>query len=124
MIGNGKRLMAGFVTACFLLSGMPAHAGMIQTEQLANAQVQRDARADVNAFLARADVQKQMIELGVAPEKAEARVASLSESEVQQLAQTINDQPAGGDILVVVGIVFVVLLILELVGVTDIFKSI
>ena len=36
----------------------------------------------------------------------------------------IDQQIAGGDILAVIGIVFVVLLILELVGVTDIFKSI
>jgi hypothetical protein len=36
----------------------------------------------------------------------------------------MQDAPAGGDVLVVLGVVFLVLLVLELVGVIDIFKKI
>ena len=124
MQGNWKRLVAGVMTACLMSAGAPAYAGMVGTEALAQAQVQQDSRAAVDAFLARADVKQQLVAWGVAPEQAESRVASLSESELQQLAMTIGDQPAGGDALVIVGIVFLVLLILELVGVTNVFTSI
>ena len=41
-----------------------------------------------------------------------------------ELARNIDSAPAGGSALGVVGAVFVVLLILEAVGVTDIFKAI
>jgi hypothetical protein len=124
MQGNLKRLLAGIVTASLIFAGAPAYAGMVGTETLAQAQTQADSRAVVDGFLARADVKQQLVAWGVAPEQAGQRVASLSESELQQLAQTIGDQPAGGDVLIIVGIVFVVLLILELVGVTNVFTSI
>ena len=58
------------------------------------------------------------------PEDAQKRVASLSESELRQLASTVENQPAGGGAIVVIGVLFLVLIILELVGVTDIFKQI
>jgi hypothetical protein len=65
-----------------------------------------------------------MIRLGVQPEAAAARIASLSDSELRQLEARMNELPAGGDgALTVLGIVLLVLLVLELVGVTDIFKS-
>jgi hypothetical protein len=40
------------------------------------------------------------------------------------LEGSLDRQIAGGDAIAVIGVVFLVLLILELVGVTDIFKSI
>ena len=54
---------------------------------------------------------------------AEAGADALSEAEVATLAGQIGEAPAGGDALAVIGIVFVVLVILELVGVIDIFKK-
>ena len=61
--------------------------------------------------------------LGVAPEQVEARVAALTDAELRTLAGQMADLPAGGDALAVIGIVFLVLLILEAVGVIDIFKK-
>jgi hypothetical protein len=52
------------------------------------------------------------------------RVASLDDSELAALARQMQDAPAGGDVFALIGVVFVVLLILELVGVIDIFKKI
>jgi hypothetical protein len=48
----------------------------------------------------------------------------LSDSELEVLQQRMDTLPAGADsALTVLGIVLLVLLVLELVGVTDIFKS-
>jgi hypothetical protein len=84
----------------------------------------REARIDkINGFLAQDSVRKQMIDLGVNPSDAQARVAALTDSELQALDQRIDSMPAGGDVLSVIGIVFIVLLILELTGVINIFKK-
>jgi hypothetical protein len=104
-----------------------AGAGVISTETAIEMQQiqERTARIErINSVLARDSVQSQMIRLGVQPDVAAARIASLSDSELQQLEARMDELPAGADsALTVLGIVLLVLLVLELVGVTDIFKS-
>jgi hypothetical protein len=119
-----RSLVSGVVVAAMLAvsSWVPANAAMVTTEQLVSHDV-RDARiSQVQGFLARADVKQQLESWGVAPEQAEARVASLSDAELEQLAMNIDQQPAGGDVLIILGVVFLVLIVLELVGVTHIFS--
>ena len=54
---------------------------------------------------------------------AMARVADMSAAELEQIAGRIDQMPAAGDgIIVVLGVVFLVLIILELVGVTNVFR--
>ncbi len=84
---------------------------------------QREANlAKINGVLARDQVREQMKALGVESAQIESRLAALTDAELSQLAQNIESAPAGG-VLEVIGIVFVVLLILEAVGVIDIFKK-
>jgi hypothetical protein len=101
----------------------PALAGVVGTGDAVAAARGDDPRALVDATLARADVREQLAGLGVDAAAIEGRLAALSDEEIAQLAQQIEDAPAGGDALAVIGIVFVVLIILELVGVIDIFKK-
>jgi len=61
--------------------------------------------------------------MGVDPSQVDARIASLTDGELRTLAGQMNDLPAGSGALAVIGIVFLVLLILEAVGVIDIFKK-
>ena len=77
----------------------------------------------MNGTLAREQVRSQMQALGVDPAAVDARVARLSDTELQSLADRMQDMPAGGDALAIIGIVFLVLIILELTGVIDIFKK-
>lgn len=101
-----------------------ANAGIVTTAQ-AIAASDREARIDdLNALLARADVADQLVALGVEPAEVASRLAGLSDAEIALLHGNIEEQIAGSDALAVIGTVFLVLLILELVGVTDIFKSI
>lgn len=104
-----------------------AGAGVISTEAAIEMQKmqERASRIErINSVLARDSVQSQMIRLGVQPDVAAARIASLSDSELQQLEARMDELPAGADsALTVLGIVLLVLLVLELVGVTDVFKS-
>jgi hypothetical protein len=100
-----------------------AHAGIIGTQTVIEAG-QRDADlATIHAGLERAEVRQQFAALGVDADLIEARLATLTDAEVATLADRMDQMPAGGDLLAVIGIVFVILLILELVGVIDIFKK-
>ena len=101
----------------------PAAAGVIGTADAVAAVQQQDHRGAVQNVLARADVRGQMVALGVDPAEVDARIAALTDAEVATLATRIDGAPAGGDALVVIGIVFVVLMILEFTGVIDIFKK-
>lgn len=99
----------------------PASAAIVGTEQML---VQAGAGQRVDAFLVRAEVAQQLQDWGVDIADAQQRIAALTDAELDQLAQRIDTLPVGAGLLEVIGIVFVVLLILELVGVINIFNAI
>ena len=76
------------------------------------------------AVLAREEVRSRLEQYGVDPLAADARIAALTDQELELLATELENMPAGGDLLAIVGITFIVLLILELTGVIDIFSKI
>lgn len=114
------------VLSAFMLSSIaaPAQAALVGTEQMIGSTVQAGSKQRVEAFMSRAEVREQLQAWGVEPQEAAARVAALSDQELDALARHIDELPAGGGLIEVIGIVFVVLLILELVGVTNIFTRI
>ena len=78
----------------------------------------------INKVLARESVQSILIELGVDPADASARVQSLTAEELQTLDESLAELPAGGvGIVEVVGIVAIVLIVLELLNVTNFFTE-
>ena len=101
----------------------PAAAGIVGTSDAITAVQQQNDRAVVHDVLARSDVRERMIGMGVDPAEIEGRLAALTDAEFATLADRLEQAPAGGDALAVIGIVFVVLLILEFTGVIDIFKK-
>lgn len=123
-----RRTLVTITITCFLSMGLQANtasAGVIGTQEYLSATDRAGQIASVQAALSRADVRTQLENLGVNPADAATRVASLSDQELATVAQKMDSLPAGGDsILVVIGIVFIVLFILELTGVIDIFKKI
>lgn len=105
-------------------SPMVARAALVGTLQAVESSSGRaQDLATVNATLDRAEVRSQLLGLGVAPADVQARVAKLTDPELHSLAERMNQMPAGGDVLAILGVVFLVLLVLELVGVIDIFKK-
>lgn len=98
-------------------------AGVIGTQQMVNSEARQDQLARMESLLARQDVAGQLALYGVAPEMVMERVQNLTSAELMELEGKINQQVAGGGIVGLVGAVFIVLIILELVGVIDIFKA-
>lgn len=78
-------------------------------------------RSELTTFLTRSDVQKQLVSLGVDSNQAASRVAALSDAEVQQLYGKMQKLPAGGDILGTLVFIFVLLLITDLLGLTNVY---
>ena len=120
-----RRSLALFLSAAMVAASMQsaAYAGVISTEQLIGV-IDRDAAiARIDAVLAREEVREELERLGVDAVQATERVAALTDQELQLLAEDLESLPAGGSALAVVGIVFIVILILELVGVIDIFSK-
>jgi hypothetical protein len=100
-----------------------APAGMIGTAYLLEDESRAASLSSIELVLAREDVGRQLEVLGVEKAMIIERLDGLSNAELLELEGQLESQVAGGDILALIGAVFVVLLILELVGVTNIFKS-
>lgn len=100
-----------------------AFAGAISSEYLADAELRAANIAHIQVLLASDSVAQQFAALGVDADVVQDRLQGLSDQELIALQGQIDEQLAGGGALGLVGAVFVVLMILELVGVTDIFKS-
>jgi|SRR5690606_18344827 len=121
-----KFILTPFLIAALSLTlvANTATAGVIGTQQAIGAELRAAKETQVRSSLARDDVRQAMQSLGVDPLEADARIASLSDAELLQLEGQLERLPAGGDALAVIGVVFLVLLILELVGVTNVFNRI
>ena len=121
-----RRMIAAVTAACFLSIGFQtASAGVIGTQAYLSGVDRAGQIAQIQSSLSRQDVRNELVSLGVDPAAASERVASLSDQELAQVSGKLEQLPAGGDgLLAVIGIVFIVLLILELTGVTDIFKKV
>ena len=105
-------------------------AAMVATERVlqASAEAQAGARERLRSFLDRADVREVMENWGVDPAEAHARVDALSDSEAASIAGKLDGMPAGGSAVgIIVGallLIFIVLLITDLLGLTDVFPFI
>ena len=122
------RYVCYFVAMTMLLISLPVQtvrAAMIKTETVLTLSTVNDVRESLNQFLKREDVQVIMTAQGISPAEAKARVDSLSDEEIMQIADKMDQLPAGGSAFgVIVGaavFIFVVLLITDILGFTDIF---
>lgn len=105
---------------CFGLQA-PAQAGMVGTEEIFGQEQISAERARVMDALEREDVRQGLVGLGVDPQAARDRVLSLSDAEVHQMAGRLDQLPAGGDALGVVVFIFVLLLVTDILGYTNVF---
>jgi hypothetical protein len=117
-----------FLTIVLLLMStfyQSASAAMIRTETLLEPDRRLQTRDDLQQLLARKDVQEALIACGINPVEAKARINSFSDTEIEQIAEKINQLPAGGgfaNFAIVVALVIVIaFIIFEYTGVTNIF---
>lgn len=98
------------------------HAALVGTDTLMSAAQSGQNRDRVRSFLQRDDVQALLQTRGLDAGAAIARVDAMTDAEVQNVADQIDQLPAGGsDVLGVLFTVFVILLITDILGLTKVF---
>lgn len=112
-------VLLGFLSLTLHLPA--ANAAMVSTDAVASGQQAQDARDRILAALDREDVKHALIARGANPEQVQARVDSLTGDELQQLATKIDKLPAGGDAFDALVLIFLVLLLTDILGLTDVF---
>ena len=121
-----KRAVAATLILVMATLALPsvAVAAPIGTDTLVQLDQRGELVSRIQTSLARDDVRAEFLARGVSPVEVDARLAALSTEELQLVAQQLEELPAGGSLLAVIGVVFVVLLILDFVGVTDVFSKV
>jgi NACalpha-BTF3-like transcription factor len=122
------RPVSFFLVFSFLLLDFTAHtaqAQMVGTNVVIAGQQDAANRAQVATFLAREDVKQIMTQHGVDTVEAQKRVDSLSSAELTEIANSMEQLPAGGDGLgAIVGaavLIFLVLLLTDILGFTHVY---
>jgi hypothetical protein len=125
---HSMKTIALFMALVMAATSLPinfAQAAMVGTDQAIEQAAAADDRTRVMDFMAREEVRQQMIELGIDPDEAAGRAASLTDVEIQQIAGKLDQLPAGesaiGAIVGAILIIFLVLLITDLLGLTSVF---
>lgn len=117
-----QRMVALFMSFMLIfLSVGPAHAAMVSNSQVIHAEQQQQDKAALLQALARADVQAQLSDLGVDAADIERRVNQMTPDELGQLSQKMAELPAGGDALGLIVLIFLVFIITDMLGATDVF---
>lgn len=100
-------------------------ARMVTAQAVLDADRVSEARAYVNSVLSREEIKAALVAQGLDVHEAMLRTQALSDAEILAVAQRMESLPAGGStgetIIIVSVIIFVVLLITDIMGYTDIF---
>ena len=95
----------------------PAAAAMIGTEKLLISDRNQETRSYLQQMMSRKDIQEALVARGIDLQEAKIRIDSLTDSEIEQILEKINDLPAGGIdaafVLIIVGVIVVLFIIVE-----------
>jgi hypothetical protein len=111
-------LCALFLT---LLPATPVLAGMLDTQTLITAAGAESERAALAQRLGSEEMRHALSRMGVDPADAQGRVDRLTDAEVADLNARLDQLPVGAGALEVVLILFLVFVITDALGITDIF---
>jgi hypothetical protein len=118
-------LFMAAVTLLIAVPYQPLLAAMIPTEVINDTNKGQEARDFLNELISREDIQNYLTNQGIDPLEAKARIDSLSDSEAVRVAEQLEQLPAGsGAVGIIIGaalLVFLVLLVTDILGLTDVF---
>ena len=127
IIRSNKRFFASFLSLAILLLSLHTpivNAAIVPTSSLIIEQQSQEQRQILLQRVSKAEAQELLLSFGVTPEMAEQRIQAMTTEELAQLNNKFENLPAGQGILGTVIVVFVVLIVLDLLGTTDIFPAI
>jgi len=92
---SGKFVNAALLAAALVLPLQQARAEIVSTQEIASSAQSAANRERVLEAVGRAEVEQGLVALGVDPQAAKARVAALSNQEINALAGKLDNLPAG-----------------------------
>ena len=124
-----SKFLSVFLVIMMVLLTVPFQsvlAAMVETEATLKITADgQEARNTIKTILAREDAQAVLRAQGIDPLEAMARVDSLTDAEARQIADQIEELPAGGGFfitfLIVVGVIVIILAITDAMGYTNVF---
>jgi hypothetical protein len=104
------------ITMLLSIPHQSAVAALVETEAMLDMNRGQEARETLKQFMARQEVKSAIVSQGIDPLEADARLNSLTDAEVIQLADQIDQLPAGGDILgFAIAVLIIVILVLVII---------
>ena len=107
--------------ALFSASIGNVQAAIVSNDQLIHQFDQVTDKAALLQTIKRADVQQQLSSMGVSSADIESRINNMTQQEIAQLNQSMAELPAGSGLLGVVVLIFIIFIITDVIGATDIF---
>lgn len=90
-----------------------ARSEMISARAVLTEITRAEAEHDIRAYLQKTQVRGELVKQGIAPDEVSDRLASLSEQEIQQLASQVREARAGGEILMAILIVVLIVYLVQ-----------
>ncbi|MCG8439642.1 MAG: PA2779 family protein [Pseudomonadales bacterium] len=123
-----KRLTGLVASSIFLFMQLmvvpAAHAAMVGNDTVIQQQDRAAMKAQVMQLMDHQAAAQALEKNGVTKEQVSERLDRLSHQELQQLAQKSEELPAGQGVLGIVLAIILILVILDLLGATDVFPVI
>jgi len=110
--------------ALMSLSFTSTQAALVSNDLVINHVQHNSAKTELIQTINRDGIKQQLLNMGVNPEDITSRIDLMTHEEIAQLNQQIDELPAGGDVLGVILIIFIVFVITDVIGATDIFPFI
>lgn len=101
-----------------------AMANVVSTDDILFSSQIAEKRSDIQNFVAREDVRDKLLGYGVSEADLDSRIANLTDAEVLQMHEQMENMPAGQGILGTVIGILVIFMLLDIAGVTDIFPGV
>lgn len=120
-----KQCLSLVLSIALLSMSLTSAQAALVTNELVIAQAQQhSAKVQLLQTVNRDDVREQLLAMGVNQEDITSRIDLMTHEEIAQLNQQIDELPAGGDLLGVILVIFIVFIITDVIGATDIFPFI
>ena len=87
--------------------------GMIATSSVLADISREEAQNDVRNYISKSEVQSELMKHGLSADEVDSRLASLSDQEIRQLAGQVSEARAGGDILVAILLVVLIIFLIQ-----------
>lgn len=120
---RSSKLLIKFLLVCFICVSFQQTvlAGIVTTEDLVDEQLVLSEKQRLMQLFGSEKVQEQLIAMGVSPSDAKQRLENMTDAEILEFSAKMDEMNAGSGVVGALVFVFLVLLVTDLLGYTDVF---